>query len=214
MSGSPFFGLRAILSEEERVPVVFNHAAKGLGHLNPSSTSTDVAEDDEMDMALWLAAALGPSPGPNFVEVRLPSRVFGAKLREQLRADAMGVKLRDRSPFFYELGLRVSDLVTSDETRELPTLIQAALAQRVAKILAKAPASLGQDSSAFRAALTDLEQELFLHVQLYAAMRQGQRQGRDGRLRAAGESTANALRAQAKLPQSRAQKRERSVLQQ
>jgi len=72
MSGSPFFGLRAILSEEERVPVVFNHAAKGLGHLNPSSTSTDVAEDDEMDMALWLAAALGPSPGPNFVEVRLP----------------------------------------------------------------------------------------------------------------------------------------------
>jgi len=126
----------------------------------------------------------------------------------------MGVKLRDRSPFFYELGLRVSDLVTSDETRELPTLIQAALAQRVAKILAKAPASLGQDSSAFRAALTDLEQELFLHVQLYAAMRQGQRQGRDGRLRAAGESTANALRAQAKLPQSRAQKRERSVLQQ
>jgi hypothetical protein len=214
MSGSSYFGLRAILAEEERVPVQFNCAARGLGHLDPSSAGRDVAEDQRMDLALWLAAALGPSPGPNFVEVQLPSRVFGARLREQLRADAMGVRLRDRSPFFYELGLRVSDLVTSDETRELPTLIQAALAQRVAKILDHAPRSLGTDTSAFQGALTDLEQALFLHVQLYAAMRQGQRQGRDERLRAAGESTANALRAQARLPQSRGQKRERSLLQQ
>ena len=214
MSGSSYFGLRAILAEEERVPVHFNCAARGLGHLDPASAGGDVAEDQRMDLALWLAAALGPSPGPNFVEVQLPSRVFGAKLREQLRADAMGVPLRGRSPYFYELGLRVSDLVTSEETRELPTLIQAALAQRVAFILSHAPRSLGTDTSAFQGSLTDLEQALFLHVQLYAAMRQGQRQGRDERLRAAGESTAVALRAQARLPLSRAQKRERSLLQQ
>jgi len=214
MSGSPFFGLRAILAEEERVPVSFNCAARGLGHLDPASAGGDVAEDQAMELALWLAAALGPSPGPNFVEVQLPARVFGARLREQLRADARGVRLRDRSPYFYELGLRVSDLVTSDETRELPTLIQSTLAQRVSHILSVAPRSLGTDTSGFRGSLTDLEDELFLHVQLYAAMRQGQRQGRDERLRAAGESTANALRAQARLPQSRGQKRERSLLQQ
>lgn len=214
MSGSPYFGLRSILAEETRVPVRWNCAARRVGHLDPSSGGDDVAEDQEMDLSLWLAALLGPSPGPNFVEVLLPARTFSTRLREQLLADAMSVRLRERSPHFYELGLRVSDLVDTDDTRELPTIIQAALAQRVERILEAAPRLLGKDSSAFQAGLTDLEAQLFLDVQLYCALRQRQRQGRDDRLRAASESSGSALRAHAQLPLSRGQKRERSVMHQ
>lgn len=80
-----------------------------------------------MELPLWLATRLKDS---NFVDVRLP-KTFSVKLRESLKADAAGVKLRDKSPHFYEVGLRMSELVQTEDTQTLPADIQATLAIRV-----------------------------------------------------------------------------------
>jgi hypothetical protein len=80
-----------------------------------------------MELPLWLATIM---KAQNFVEVQLP-RTFSMKLRETLRAGANDVRLRERSPHFYEVGLRMADLVSTEETEHLPTDIQATLATRV-----------------------------------------------------------------------------------
>ncbi len=39
---SRYYNISAVLMEQELVPVVFNIAATGLGHLDPSASSVDV----------------------------------------------------------------------------------------------------------------------------------------------------------------------------
>ncbi len=80
-----------------------------------------------MELPVWLASGLRSA---NYVEVRLP-KTFSLRLRESLKADASSVRLRDKSPHFYEVGLRMSDLVSTDDTQTLPTDIQGTLALRV-----------------------------------------------------------------------------------
>jgi hypothetical protein len=208
MSSSPYFSLHSILAEEERVPVVWSDFTKGVGYLDPSVGSEDLEMDQELEIPLWLAEALKPN---NYIDLKLP-RMFGLSVRQSLKADAKSVKLREKSPFFYELGLKMSELVDGEVTKDLPKDILHALAQRIEDVLERAPRGLGKDTNAYKNGLAVLEAELYLSVQLYAAMRQRQRQGLDDKLAPSTEETANKVRAHTRLPLSRNNKRERSIL--
>ena len=208
MSSSPYFSLHSILAEEERVPVVWSDYTKGVGYLDPSIGSEDLEMDQELEIPLWLAEALKPN---NYIDLKLP-RMFGLSVRQSLKADAKSVKLREKSPFFYELGLRMSELVDGEVTKDLPKDILHALAQRIEDVLERAPRGLGKDTNVYKNGLAVLEADLYLSVQLYAAMRQRQRQGLDDKLAPSTEETANKVRAHTRLPLSRNNKRERSIL--
>ena len=208
MSSSPYFSLHSILAEEERVPVVWNVYTKGVGYLDPSVGSDDLHENQDLEIPLWLAEALKPN---NYIELKLP-RMFNISSRKNLKADAKSIKLREKSPFFYELGLRMKDLIDAENTIDLPRDILHALAHRIEDVLERAPRGLGKDTNTYKNGLSVLEAQLYLSVQLYAAMRQRQRQGLDDMLTPATEETANKVRAHTHLPKSRTQKRERSIL--
>jgi hypothetical protein len=222
----------------------------------PPPPRQDIELDAEMDLPLWLATELR---GHNFIDVRLP-RAFSKRLREGLRADPRAVALRDRSPHFYEVGLRMADLVPTEDTETLPTDIQATLAIRmqcVAKrgrgdavkghrpgpvgrrgrsfpptppppsavllprpcpspacrdILEAAPQSLGKDVSRYRGGLTDAEAAVYDGARMHAALRMRWRRRQAEALDAAAALAPARVVAAAALPQSRGQKRDRSLL--
>jgi GINS complex subunit 3 len=161
-----------------------------------------------MDVPLWLAAVLRSQ---NFVQLQLP-RTFSKRLRESLKADPSAVRLRDKSPHFYEVGLRMADLVPTEDTVDLPTDIQATLSMRVRDVLEFAPNTLGRDVSAYRAGLTDTETQLFDASRAYAALRMRWRRRLEEDLGDAASLTPARVLATASMPLSRGQKRARSLL--
>lgn len=110
-----------------------------------------------VDLPIWLAENLHER---GLVEVLLP-RGYSSKVREAMLAAPTTLKLRDKSPFFYETGLKLSMLCTEEDALMLPNSIKATLAERVALILNKAQHAKDADVSRFLATLTDLEQQLF-----------------------------------------------------
>jgi len=62
----------------------------------------DVDEYQTLGLPLWLASELTRD---NFVLVKLP-RVFSRRVRDTMLAAPDKVALRERSPYFYEVGLR------------------------------------------------------------------------------------------------------------
>lgn len=71
------------------------------------------------------------------------------------------MRLRDKSPCYYETGLRLARISISAEATNLPAAIQATLATRVSGILERSLHSLSADVSDYKNSLTNLEQELF-----------------------------------------------------
>ena len=101
------------------------------------------------------------------VSVQLPRNISG-KVRENLLADPTVVRLRDRSPYFYEIGLSLSQLVPHDDAVTLPTVVRVALAARMTGILDFALNSLHEDVSSFSGQLTDYERSVFATGLQYA----------------------------------------------
>lgn len=161
-----------------------------------------------MDLPVWLVQVL---KAQNFLEVRLP-KTFSLRLRESLKADALTVRLREKSPHFYEVGLRMADLVSTEDTANLPTDIQATLAIRMRDILESAPKSLGKDISRYRSGLTDLEVQFYDKLRTYAALKMRWRRRQQELLESSLALVSTKVVASASLPLSRGQKRDRSLL--
>ena len=128
------------------------------------------------------------------------------------------------------VGLRLGPLLNSgDEAAALSRDVHAALADRAVGILQRAKNSLGADVSAYRGLLTDAEQGIFDAASAFAAAKMAWRRGEAYLLRppaaalggvggGGGDlgqvtSAEDALLAASALPQSRGQKRQRSLLQ-
>jgi hypothetical protein len=79
-------------------------------------------------------------------------------------------------------------------------------------ILEHAPKSLGKDVSRYREGLTDLERRLYDGARTYAALRMRWRRRQTEQLEAAAASLPSRVVASAAMPQSRGQKRDRSLL--
>jgi hypothetical protein len=84
---------------------------------------------------------------------------YSSKVRNRLRADAWVVNLKDRSAYFYELGLRMAERLADEE---LTSLLQTVLALRYRQIMDSAFNSVGEDTTELTQKLTALELKMFL----------------------------------------------------
>lgn len=222
---SRYWSVDEMLAEDERVPIKWTSDAKSVGYLDPSSGSEDVQRGTSMEVPLWLAEEL---KSRRLADVELPAH-FSRKSRAQITADATAARLREKSPHFYSVGLRLAPLLSvPHEGEDLSRDVHATLADRAAGILNKAKTGLGGDVSVYRGMLTDLEQQLFDAASAFTAAKFQWRQEEANYLRppaaalagleGGGGAAASAASAEAAaisastLPVSRASKRQRSLL--
>eukprot|EP00941_MAST-03F_sp_MAST-3F-sp1_P002868 g2868.t1 len=153
-----YYNIDSILAEGQRIPVVFNVAADKLGHLCPGMENAEDADmlssGSKVELPLWLAGFCGEK---QYVEAKMPS-FYSARVRSRLRADPNVVNLRDRSPYFYQLGQKMSNMLGDDD---LTPVLQKALALRYSKIMDCAFNSSGEDTTYFTRKLTELELSIF-----------------------------------------------------
>eukprot|EP00753_Platysulcus_tardus_P000194 PLAT10118.1.p1 GENE.PLAT10118.1~~PLAT10118.1.p1 ORF type:complete len:207 (-),score=24.14 PLAT10118.1:82-654(-) len=149
-----YYDIDAILSEEERVPVVFNVAGSGLGYLDPASIEDNLAQGSRVELPLWLAEALLRR---NMVVITLP-RAFAERSRAAILADPENAPLRERSAHFFRLGSRLAAALHDGELRRC---LVRTLAQRCKRIMDQSQNSKPEDTSSFLDLLTHTEQQLF-----------------------------------------------------
>lgn len=80
-----------------------------------------------MELPLWMAEELYHH---KMVDVELPP-AFSVRSRAELRATARTVRLRDRSAAFYNVGLKLSKISSSEETQKLSEDVHHTLADRI-----------------------------------------------------------------------------------
>jgi len=68
--------------------------------------TSQLKKDTAVELPLWMAQALVLK---NMVKLKLP-KYFGDSFRVTLLAQPAVMNLQDRSPFFYEFGLKLANL--------------------------------------------------------------------------------------------------------
>ena len=152
---SAYYDLDAILAEEERVPTTFLRGAQGLGALDSGSGGDDLQPGARVELPIWIADVLAAR---TLVTLEAP-RCYASRFRTYLLADPVVVNLRERSPHFYETGLRLASYVRDAEL--LCAALLATLAMRFRDIVDKAQSAQGEDVSQLTRAMTDLERRIF-----------------------------------------------------
>ncbi len=155
-----YFCIDSILAEEERIPSEFTISVVNLGYLDPCCTEEDLPKGTLLELPFWLAQTLhskrhrSPEGEKPFVRIGLP-KFFNQLSRENLRAGPSATNLRDKTPYFYELGRSLSFL-TNDA--ELLTILRQALSgPRFVDISNKSLNSRTIDMTEFTRNLTEAE---------------------------------------------------------
>lgn len=218
-----YFNIDDIIAEDERTPLTWRLNAEGIAWLDSSLVGEDVREGQPMELPLWLAEELKLK---DLVEVALP-KAYSRKSRANIKADAVAAKLRELSPFFYSVGLRLGPLLREhEEAKLLSQDVREVLADRAAGILQRARTGLGADVSSYRGKLTDLEQQIFDAASAFTAAKLSWRREEAGMMRppaaalggGGGGGAGNVTSVEASLlqssvmPLSRGQKRQKSLL--
>lgn len=170
---SSYYDLDAILAEEERVPTTFLSNAQDLGMLDSSSDGNDLSKGTKSELPLWLATTLADRV---WVKLELP-RCYQARFRTYLMADPTVVNLCERSPNFYETGLRLAAFVR--ECNPIISCLASVLAVRHKDIVDKAQNSRNEDISSMTRTMTEVERQLFAiaHQESLELFRWKQRDG-------------------------------------
>ncbi len=220
---SSYFNIDDIIAEDERAPLIWRSKAEGIAWLDTSLVGEDVKEGQPMELPLWLAEDLKLK---DFVEVTLP-KAYTRKSRANVKADAVAAKLRELSPYFYSVGLRLAPLLRDhEEAKLLSQDVREVLADRAAGILQRARTGLGADVSSYRGKLTDLEQQIFDAASAFTAAKLSWRREEAGMMRppaaalggmgGAGGGQVTSVEASllqsSIMPLSRGQKRQKSLL--
>eukprot|EP00300_Choanocystis_sp_HF-7_P000900 c10744_g1_i1.p1 GENE.c10744_g1_i1~~c10744_g1_i1.p1 ORF type:complete len:121 (+),score=20.20 c10744_g1_i1:53-364(+) len=101
-----YYSIEEILSEEEKVPCVFQRPTTRLGFVDPSLDEDDIPVGSTVLLPWWLGRHLMTTG----VVVLGTPRFLTARVRESLLADSRCVPLRDKCPYFYEMSFALSDL--------------------------------------------------------------------------------------------------------
>eukprot|EP00752_Nemacystus_decipiens_P004561 g4163.t1 len=155
MSAGGYYDIDSILSEEVRVPCVFALDAVGMGVLDPTTSDEDLSQGAKVDFPLWMAR---PLAGKGMVDLDLPKH-YTDRFREQLEAGPGAVNLRERCPFYYEVGVALAAL-TGDQ-RLQDTLLMVFSGERFKSLLDCSLNSLNEDVNSFTRDLPNLEKSLF-----------------------------------------------------
>ncbi|KAM0353002.1 hypothetical protein ACHAPU_001887 [Fusarium lateritium] len=114
-----YYDIDAILTDAEKVPCQFEIDVPYLGHLDNSPHG--LKANTPLTLPLWLAEmlALASTPTSNApLTLNLPPCLSSAVLAA-LKADPRAVPLRDQSPHFYGVGVRMLDLFDEKDVAEV-----------------------------------------------------------------------------------------------
>lgn len=149
-----YYDIDDILAENELVPAVFQEAANGVGLFDSSDEANKVESGTKVELPFWLARELHLRQA---VSVNVPP-CFNKKTREEIGADAAHVDLRNRSPYFYELGCKMVPLI-GDKT--IGSLLLVAFQTRFKDVLIKAHTTAPAVTPNFLSVLTNEETKLY-----------------------------------------------------
>ena len=113
-----YWDIDDILAEEEKINVVVDKSSYRNGSLNPNcqDPEADLEKGSVLEIPLWLALFLAQI---EMVEIEIP-RFYRENFKNTLLADPTHVNLREKTPFYYEIGLKLCKLI-NDRTL-VPTL--------------------------------------------------------------------------------------------
>ncbi|WOH07664.1 hypothetical protein DCAR_0727097 [Daucus carota subsp. sativus] len=153
-----YFDIDDILAEDELVPATFREATNGVGLFDSTDDTNKVEPGSKVELPFWLAQELHLRQA---VTVNVPP-CFNKRTREEIDADAAHVDLRNRCPFFYELGYKIAPLV-GDKTIGRVLLI--AFRTRYKEVLIKAHTAAFEATAKFLSLLTEEEVKLYKAAQ-------------------------------------------------
>lgn len=108
-----------ILTLGQKVTCVFEKPVTGLGFIDPSSDSTDIASGCKLELPMWLAKVLKDR---RVVSVEVP-KGFNETYREILEADASVVDLHNLGPNYYRMGKHLVGMDLKDSQDISKTLV-------------------------------------------------------------------------------------------
>jgi GINS complex subunit 3 len=97
--------LDAVLSQEERIPCIFQYDAQGLGFLDPMNERTNLSQGAKVELPLYMAKELAKR---SIVEMELPKH-FDRRMRDNIAASALNINLKEFSPYFFEVGMDIAE---------------------------------------------------------------------------------------------------------
>ncbi len=152
-----YLDLDTILSEEERVPCVFQFEVAYLGFLNPNDNedSESLPKSSKVELPVWLATSLANT---NVVTIEAPKH-FGTKMRDEIRAGAESINLKEFSYYFFEVGLKLCRV--NQDSSLLGALRIAFSGDRFKNLLVHCMSMMFEDSTEFAQALTSTELKIF-----------------------------------------------------
>lgn len=109
---SNYWSIDDILAEEEKLNVKFNQKSyqnSGLDiNLPPKQ---DIDEAQTMELPIWLALALAKA---KIIDIEIP-RYFKENFKKTLEADPNVVNLRDKTLYYYEVGMKIIEFLDANE---------------------------------------------------------------------------------------------------
>uniref|UniRef100_A0A5B7BRH5 Putative DNA replication complex GINS protein PSF3 n=1 Tax=Davidia involucrata TaxID=16924 RepID=A0A5B7BRH5_DAVIN len=149
-----YYDIHDILAEDELVPAVFIEAANGVGLFDSSDDANKVEQGSKVELPFWLARELHLRQA---AAINVPA-CFNKKTRDEIEADAAHVDLRNRCPYFYELGCKIAPLVGD---RTIGSFLLFAFQTRYKDVLIKAHTAALTVAAKFLTLLTKEETKLY-----------------------------------------------------
>ncbi|KAH6983278.1 Psf3 protein [Ilyonectria robusta] len=157
-----YYDIDSILTDAEKVPCQFELDVPYLGHLDNSTTG--LKSGTPLSLPLWLAEMLALSTLPDDsgapLTLNLPPCLSSA-VQAALAADPRAVPIRDQSPHFYGVGVRMLDLF---EEAALAAVLRKTFVVRAADVglhARKADEGVGGQGEEFLRGLDEWERGLF-----------------------------------------------------
>ncbi|KAI9155440.1 GINS complex protein [Paramyrothecium foliicola] len=157
-----YYDVDAILTDAEKVPCQFELDVPYLGHLDNSTTG--LKPGTQLSLPLWLAEMLALAASGEDARAPLTLNLppcLSEAVVAALKADPRAVALRDQSPHFYGVGVRMLDLF---DEREIGAVLRRTFVVRAADVALharKADEGVGGQGQEFLRGLDEWERGLF-----------------------------------------------------
>ncbi|OMJ91710.1 hypothetical protein SteCoe_5741 [Stentor coeruleus] len=110
-----YWDIDDILAEEEPVMIETTKEIKGAGFLYPQGTDLDLKKSSRFSIPLWLGISMARR---DLAKIEVP-KFFSDSYRNTLKADPKIISLKERTNYFFEVGIKLSDSLDGAELVKL-----------------------------------------------------------------------------------------------
>ncbi|EPQ28788.1 uncharacterized protein PFL1_03591 [Pseudozyma flocculosa PF-1] len=109
-----YWSIDSIIADASKLPCTFNIDVHNLGHLQ-STDEDDIKQHARLELPFWLAELLALN---DVVSLTMP-KAYGPRVKAALDANPTSVQLRQQNNNWYALGMRLANLMDSDELMDV-----------------------------------------------------------------------------------------------